>query len=73
MAKTGQFLAGKSDEFVFRPAGENEEKKEEDDPPETEEAEEEVAPTEMTLDEWRAMQNSAGKKKQFNIRKAGEG
>lgn len=27
----------------------------------------------MTLDEWKAKQNYAGKKKQFNIRKPGEG
>jgi len=59
--------------LFFRPAGEEEEKKEDDDvPPEAEEPEE-VVPTEMTLDEWKAMQNAAGKKKQFNIRKPGEG
>merc|ERR1712096_105437 len=34
---------------------------------------EEPEPVEMTLDEWRAAQALENKKKQFNIRRAGEG
>jgi plasminogen activator inhibitor 1 RNA-binding protein len=35
--------------------------------------EEETGPSEMTLDEWKALQNKEKQAKAFNVRKAGEG